>query len=100
MKIVTLLYCEHEETDDRLQYHISHPGKVDSIEATFVCSGDKNIQEFLYNFEHHLKQYGLHELWFQHNGYISPVDVSVTKLKIPVVRILAYCQQYMLYLNQ
>ena len=89
MKVVILLYCEREETDDRLQYHISHAVKVDSIEATLVCLGDIDVHtSLLYNFEHHWKIHRLHELWFQNSGQISLVHESVKKLKRPLVRIL------------
>ena len=89
MKIVTLLYCKHEKADDRFQYHMKYDVKVDSIKAALVCSGDTGVHtNLLYNFEHHWKQHGLHKLWFQYNGQISPVHESVAKIKRLHVRIL------------
>lgn len=86
---VRLLYCEHEEADDRLQYHISHAVKVDGIDIALVCSGDTDVHtSLLYNFEYQWKQYGLRELWFQHNEQISPVHESATALGRSLVNIL------------
>ena len=48
---VQLLYCLHEESDDRLQFHDNQAVKVDRIEAALVCSGDTDIYtSMMYNF--------------------------------------------------
>ena len=66
MKVGTFLYSEHEEAEERFQYHISHAVKVDSIELASVWSGDTDVDaSILKNFEHHWKQHELHRLWSQ-----------------------------------
>ena len=59
---IRLLYCEHEEADDRLQYHISHAVKVEKFENILVCSGDTDVYtSLLYNYEFNWRKAGLQQ---------------------------------------
>ena len=40
---VELLYCEHEEADDRLVYHINHAIKEDHHDREIVASSDTEV---------------------------------------------------------
>ena len=58
------LYCEHEEADNGLQFHISHAVQVGKFENVLVCSGDTDVcTSLLYNYEFNWKKYGLHQIW-------------------------------------
>ena len=38
-----LLFCEFEEADNHIQFHINHAVAIDGIEAAIVCSGDTDV---------------------------------------------------------
>ena len=86
---IRLLYCLHEEADDRIQFHISQAVMVDAIEAALVCSGDTDVYTCLmYNYEFQWKENGLQELWQQHNEEVAPVHEAASMLERELVRIL------------
>ena len=60
---IRLLYCTHEEADDRLPFHVNHAVMIDRFEKVLVCSGDTDVYTtLLYNFEFYWKEGGLREL--------------------------------------
>ena len=57
------LYCEHEEADDRLLYHINHAIKVESYDRVIVASPDTDVFVCLvYHFNRWIYS-NLNEIW-------------------------------------
>ena len=60
---IRLLYCLHEEADDRIMYHVTHSVKVDKVSKVVVASADTDVFIVLvHNYGKWLKM-DLKELW-------------------------------------
>ena len=85
---IELLYCTHEEADDRITFHVNHAIFSEGFRTVLVCSGDTDVYvSLLYNFKS-WQQYGLQQLWILHNEEVSHVHESIAKLPQTVVNIL------------
>ena len=83
------MFCEHEEADDRIQFHLNHAVVADNIETAIVCSADTDVfVSMLYNYENTWHERSLQELWQLYNELVSPVQSAASVLGIENVKIL------------
>ena len=60
---VESLYCEHEEADERLLYHINHAIKKDDHNRVIVASPDTDVFVCLVHHFYRWIYFGLNEIW-------------------------------------
>ena len=76
-----LLYCEHEEADERMLFPINHAVKVDKLENIIVASSDTDVFACLIYHSLQWMLSSLKELWFL-------AGQGTTKRAIPVHNII------------
>ena len=87
-----LLECSHEETDDRIMFHLNHAVKIGNFRSIAIASLDTNV---LFAAIHHYNKFiyfDLEELWFKpgksESRTVLPVHDLVNEIDTDFIDIL------------